>query len=97
MWKVICSLGLVCDFQKWRVVLMLMKENGIYLQGPLQLSSQLSGGAQELSNEDSGGGDVKSDSTSWKSCQLDVIEGKESGRSIQHTVKQDNNGQQIKR
>jgi hypothetical protein len=66
-------------------------------QGPLQLSSQLSGGAQELSNEDSGGGDVKSDSTSWKSCQLDVIEGKESGRSIQHTVKQDNNGQQIKR
>ncbi len=71
---------------------------GIYLQGPLQLSSQLSGGAQELSNEDSGGVDVKSDSTSWKSCQLDDIEGKkESGRSIQHTVKQDNNGQQIKR
>jgi hypothetical protein len=97
MWKVICSLALVCDFQKWRVVLMLMKENGIYLQGPLQLSSQLSGGAQELSNEDSGGGDAKSDSTSWKSCQLDDIEGKESGRSIQHTVKQDNNGQQIKR
>jgi hypothetical protein len=97
MWKVICALGLVCDFQKWRVVLMLMKENGIYLQGPLQLSSQLSGGAQEVSIEDSGGGDVKSDSTSWKSCQLDDIEGKEIGRSIQHTVKQDNNGQQIKR
>ncbi len=76
---------------------MLMKENGIYLQGPLQLSSQLSGGAQEVSIEDSGGGDVKSDSTSWKSCQLDDIEGKEIGRSIQHTVKQDNNGQQIKR
>ncbi len=73
------------------------ERNGIYLQGPLQLSSQLSGGAQEVSNEDSGGGDVKSDSTSWKSCQLDDIEGKESGRSIQHTVKQDNNGQQIKR
>jgi SHAQKYF class myb-like DNA-binding protein len=66
-------------------------------QGPLQLSSQLSGGAQEVSIEDSGGGDVKSDSTSWKSCQLDDIEGKEIGRSIQHTVKQDNNGQQIKR
>ncbi|CAM6015670.1 unnamed protein product [Sphagnum balticum] len=66
--------------------------------GPLQLSSQLSGGAQEVSNEGSGGGDVKSDSTSWKSCQLDDIEGKkESGRSIQHTVKQENNGQQIKR
>ncbi|CAK9212056.1 unnamed protein product [Sphagnum troendelagicum] len=65
--------------------------------GPLQLSSQLSGGAQEVSIEDSGGGDVKSDSTSWKSCQLDDIEGKEIGRSIQHTVKQDNNGQQIKR
>jgi hypothetical protein len=59
---------------------MLMKEMGIYLQGPLQLSSQLSGGAQELSNEDSGGGDVKSDSTSWKSCQLDDIEGKEIGK-----------------
>jgi hypothetical protein len=93
MWKVICFLGLVCDLSGYAY-----ERNGIYLQGPLQLSGQLLGGAQELSNEDSGGGDVKSDSTSWKSCQLDDIEGKkESGRSIQHTVKQDNNGQQIKR
>ncbi len=65
---------------------MLMKEMGIYLQGPLQLSSQLSGGAQELSNEDSGGGDVKSDSTSWKSCQLDDIEGKKEIGKVHSTL-----------
>jgi hypothetical protein len=61
-------------------------------QGPLQLTSQLSGGAQEPSLDDSGGEDVKSDSTSWKGHQQED-EGKETanGANKQSSVSKEDN------
>jgi hypothetical protein len=61
-------------------------------QGPLQLTSQLSGGAQEPSLDDTGGEDVKWDSTSWKGRQQED-EGKETtnGANKQSSVSKEDN------
>ncbi len=58
----------------------------------MQLTSQLSGGAQEPSLDDSGGEDVKSDSTSWKGRQQED-EGKETanGANKQSSVSKEDN------